>query len=130
MIYSIWCLLILINYNVLRGCEIKTFLSGILEDRGINSDDLFLISEHEAGSMNKDYITFKDCNGKLNLYSGMDDGFSFINPLIVLLNTTENGRGIMNRKYRLNSNGNNDTIKGSRIGNKQNNIFIHWRNYS
>ncbi|CAK9303296.1 unnamed protein product [Gordionus sp. m RMFG-2023] len=127
MINSIWCLLIGLNY--LHGCEIKTFFNGSLEERVINNNGLLFISEHENGSMNKDYITFKNCNGTLNLYSEMDDGFRFTNPLITLLNTSVFGEGTMNKTYRLNNKRTNKTIKGRRIGNDENYIMIHWRNY-
>ncbi|CAK9303319.1 unnamed protein product [Gordionus sp. m RMFG-2023] len=111
------------------GCEIKTFSNGSLEERKINGHVLYLISDHEAGSMNKDYITFKNCNGTLNIYSERNDGFSFINSSFVLLNSDYNSRGVMNKKYRFNNKGTNRTIKGWRIANDQNNIFVHWRNY-
>ncbi|XP_065323267.1 uncharacterized protein LOC135930403 [Gordionus sp. m RMFG-2023] len=124
MIYSIWCLLILINYNVVRGCEINTMFNGSLEKKEINGNDLFLISIHDAGSMHKDCITFKSCNGTLFLYHAMNDGFSFVNPLIVLLNSTATYK-----KYRLNNKGTNTIIKGQRIGNDQRYTMLHWRNY-
>ncbi|CAK9303297.1 unnamed protein product [Gordionus sp. m RMFG-2023] len=127
MINSILCLLI--NCNVLQGCRIKTFFNGSFEKREINDNVLLFISEHKVGSMNKDHITFKNCNGTLDLYSQMDDGFRFNNSLIVLLNTRDIGGGTTNRKYRLNNKGTNKTIKGRRIGNDQNNIILHWLNY-
>ncbi|XP_065322821.1 uncharacterized protein LOC135929990 [Gordionus sp. m RMFG-2023] len=129
MINSIWCLIIIINYNVMQGCEIKTFFNGTLEKREIENNDLFFISEHKAGSMNNDYITFENCNGTLNLFYERCDGYTFIDPLIVLFNTTDIGGGTTKKIYRLNNKGTNITIKGWRTANDQNVIILHWFNY-
>ncbi|XP_065322541.1 uncharacterized protein LOC135929759 [Gordionus sp. m RMFG-2023] len=144
MKYSIWCLLLAINY--VQGCVIKTIYNDEVEERRITDKRVQILYEHLDGTKDKDGIMFENCNGTLQIYYEQcqgEDGFHFIKLRITPFHLPEDEKNLdisqminqtdtdlndntVNKRYEIDNKGSIFALKGLRIGNQKRYIRLIW----